>query len=118
MSDRAPAFDFGEEAGEAEGSTYERLRVNLQKLVTDFADENEMSSGFLAMLLLDLGVSSHVVHYVTTVDKPSVGGLKLELDRLRREIDEMVRAFKKDAETILAATKQAMAEADLEFDAP
>ena len=48
--------------------------MRLHKLVADFADDIEMSPEQLGMLLLDLAVSSHMVHYVVTVDKPSVSG--------------------------------------------
>ncbi len=36
--------------------------------------------------------------YAIDVEKPSVAGLKLDLDRLQRQVDELVREAKKGAE--------------------
>ena len=40
------------------------------------------------------------------VEQPSVAGLKLDLDRFRRELDEGVRAAKKDAEAFIEEAKR------------
>jgi hypothetical protein len=48
------------------------------------------------------------------VEKPSASGLKLELDRVRREIDDYVRSSKKSAEEFVAASKKALAETESE----
>jgi hypothetical protein len=41
-----------------------------------------------------------------------VAGLKLELDRFRGEVDEMVRGAKKGAEEFIGETKRLRAEAE------
>ena len=42
-------------------------------------------------------------------EKPSNSGLKLDLDRFRRDIDHVVRAARKDADEFIAAAKKAKA---------
>ena len=41
--------------------------------------------------------------------KPSGGGLKLDLDRFRREIDSVIRAAKKDADRFIFKARESLA---------
>jgi hypothetical protein len=50
--------------------------------------------------------------YVMSTEKPSGSGLKLDLDRYRRDVDESVRAAKKGADDFVAKAKEAIAEAE------
>ena len=113
MTDRDDLFDLKSD-DEAARAEYERLRQGLQDAISDFADEEGISHAHLALLLLDLGVTSRMVDYVLSVQKPSGIGLKLELDRFRREIDDFIRSSKKSAEELVAALKKALAEAESE----
>jgi hypothetical protein len=113
MTDRDDLLDLKSDDGAARAE-YERLRQGLQEAISDFADEEDISHAYLALLLLDLGVTSRMVDYVLSVEKPSGTGLKLEIDRFRREIDDFIRSSKKSAEEFVAASKKALAETDSE----
>jgi len=41
-----------------------------------------------------------------SVAKPSGGGLKLDLDRYRRDAEELIREMKRDADQIVAQAKE------------
>jgi hypothetical protein len=111
MTDRDDLFGLESDEGAAR-TEYERLRQGLQEAISDFADEEDISHAYLALLLLDLGVTSRMVDYVLSVEKPSGSGLKLELDRFRREIDDFLRSSKNSAEKFVAVSKKALAEAE------
>jgi hypothetical protein len=51
--------------------------------------------------------------YAATVAKPSGGGLKLDLDRFRRDIEDLIRESKKDADRFIAQAKESIAAAEL-----
>jgi hypothetical protein len=57
-----------------------------------------------------------MVAYAATAAKPSSGGLKLDLDRFRRDIEDLIRAAKKDADGFIAHAKESMAAAELDED--
>jgi hypothetical protein len=96
---------FGEEPEE----DFERLTDVLYQRVIEFAEEEEVSDEWLSPLLLRLALSSRMVAYASTAAKPSGGGLKLDLDRFLREINEIIRAAKKDADQFIAKAKASMA---------
>jgi hypothetical protein len=95
---------------EAADRDYTRWREGLYARISEFADEHELSFGMLALLLVDLGVSSRMIDYLATTAKPSASGLKLDLDRFRREIDEYMRGSKRDADNFILASKDLIAE--------
>jgi hypothetical protein len=113
VADHDTLFDI-ESHDEPTRAEYERLRQELQEVIGAFAEEKDISHAYLALLLIDLGVTSRMVDYVLSVEKPSASGLKLELDRVRREIDDYVRSSKKSAEEFVAASKKALAETESE----
>ena len=47
-------------------------------------DEAEIGEAFVAALLLDAAIKMRMAAYGMGVENPSVAGLKLDLDRLRR----------------------------------
>jgi hypothetical protein len=49
----------------------------------------------LPLLLLRLSMTMRMIAYATSVAKPSAGGLKLDLDHFRREVDDLVRDLKR-----------------------
>jgi hypothetical protein len=55
--------------------------------------------------------------YAVSVAKPSGGGLKLDLDRFRRDADDMIREMKKDADQIISDMKESIAAAEQDDDA-
>jgi hypothetical protein len=84
---------------------FERHREALYQLVSDYMDEEGVSETFAAHLLLDATVHMRMAAYGTGVESPSVHGLKLDLDRLRQEVDQFVREAKKGAEDYIREVK-------------
>jgi len=106
---------FGEDGQEALDD-FERLSELLFPRVVDFADEEEVADGLLSPLLLRLAVTMRMMDYVATTAKPSGGGLKLDLDRFRRDIEDMIRETKKDADRFIAQARESMAAIEQEED--
>jgi len=52
--------------------------------------------------------------YGVCVENPSVAGLKIDLDRMGRELDEMLRAAKKGAEEYIRLVKEERAKLEAE----
>jgi hypothetical protein len=102
---------FGIEADEqAALDEFDKLRASLGQQMDEFMETHELSPGVAAQLLMELSISLHMADYMLSVEQPSASGLKLELDRLTREIADLVRAFKKTADEFVAASKQALAD--------
>src|ERR1700693_982461 len=99
---------FGEDADEALDD-FDRLTEILFQRVVEFAAEEEVGDELLSPLLLRLALTSRMVAYTATAAKPSGGGLKLDLDRFRRDIEDLIRAAKKDADQFIAHAKESMA---------
>ena len=95
---------------------FDRLTELLSQHVVKFADEEDIPDEMLAPLLLRIAVTSRMVGYVASTAKPSAGGLKLDLDRFRRDVDDIVRETKKDAEEFIARAKVSIAAAELDED--
>ena len=89
---------------------YERHRIALYEMIIAYADEHDLGDGFLAQLVSDIGISMRMVAYVAETEKPSVGGLRLDLDRFTREIGDAVREAKKGAAEFIADARRAQAE--------
>jgi hypothetical protein len=97
-TDDSEGFDAGEEK-------YLELRTALHEFVEEFAEQNDVGPGVLSLLLVDLGVTMSMLDYVVTIEKPSSMGLKLQLDRFRREIDDFIRSSKKIADEFVSNAK-------------
>ena len=104
-----------DDGGEARDE-FDRLTELLSQHVVKFADEEDIPDEMLAPLLLRIAVTSRMVGYVASTAKPSAGGLKLDLDRFRRDVDDIVRETKKDAEGFIARAKEEIAAAELDED--
>jgi hypothetical protein len=107
-SPQKPLFDRDSDDQSARGE-YEELRVALQQHIDEFIETRELSLAMMALLLMDLSVTARMVDYALSVERPSGSGLKLELDRFRREIDDFTRASKKSADVFIAASRQVLA---------
>jgi hypothetical protein len=103
---------FGEDGNEALDD-FNRLTELLLQRVSEFADEEDVAADILPMLLLRLSATLRMSAYAASVAKPSGGGLKLDLDRFRRDADELIRGMKKDADRYIAEIKQSVAAAEL-----
>ena len=68
----------------------------------------------MSLVLLNLSVRLRMVGYALETEKPSASGLKLDLDRFRRELEGCIRAAKKDADRFITDAKAARAKAESE----
>ena len=107
MSDNDDFFGESENEG---ASDFDRLSHRLFEHVNDFADEEDIADEVLALLLLQLSGTIRMMTYAMSVAKPSGGGLRLELDRFRRDADELLREMKKNADQFIARAKVTIAE--------
>ncbi|MFK8250953.1 hypothetical protein [Ancylobacter terrae] len=110
-----PDDSFGDDVPEDENldeyeEAYERHRVDLYEMMIAYADEHDLGDGFLAQIIADIGVSMRMVAYVAETEKPSVGGLRLDLDRFSRELGDAVREAKKGAAEFIEDARKAQAE--------
>jgi len=105
-----PALDeFAEE--------FERHRNAIFERIHDYMEQVEIDEAYMAQLLLDAMIRMRMTAYGVGVESPSVAGLKLDLDRLRNEVNEFLREAKKGAEEYIGHVKEMRAEAVAEFDA-
>jgi hypothetical protein len=103
--------DTTDDAGDDEFAELQRaLFVRLES----FMDEQDIGDLYLADLLLDAAVHLRMTAYAAEVEKPSVAGLKLDLDRLRLDAEQSIRNAKKDAERFIAEVKEMRAEEERE----
>ena len=104
-----------EDEGFAEfADEFEQHTKAIYELVADYMDDLEIPEALISHVLLNLAFNMRMVAYVIDTEKPSAGGLKLDLDRMRSEIEQLVRESKKGAEAFIASAKTAIAEAEKE----
>jgi len=114
MSQSDDLSDDDDAALEEAAEAYERDRDGLHEAIADYLEDFEIDAGTGVHMLLEIMVGLRVAAYGFSVENPSASGLKLELDRLAREIADFLRASKKDAESSINQIKQARAEAAAE----
>ena len=113
MPSRETLFD--PDASEQEiADEMEALFLAFHEHAQEFAQERELNDGIVSLMALRLSLSARMLDYVMSTEKPSGSGLKLDLDRFRRDMDESVRAAKKGADEFVAMAKQALVEAESE----
>ena len=108
---------FDPDGSDADAADFERIRDLLHAHISDFADEHDLPIGALSPLLLDLAVTTRMTDYVLSVEKPSASGLKLDLDRAAREVQDFVRNCKRHADEFIAHSREAIREAEAEGEA-
>jgi hypothetical protein len=108
-------FGNGEEH-DAEEDEFERHGKAVHELVQDYLDMHDIPDSAGALLLLNAAISMRMIGYATEVEKPSGGGLKLDLDRFRREMEDVVRHAKKGAEEFIDTIKPVLAAERNELD--
>ena len=89
----------------------------IYEMVSDYMDDLEVPEAIISHVLLNLAFNMRMVAYVIDTEKPSAGGLKLDLDRMRNEIEQILRESKKGAEAFIKSAKTAIAEAEKEAEA-
>ena len=102
---------FGEDEDEAV-EEFDRLTDILFERVAEFAEDEDVGDDMIPPLLLRLALTTRMMNYASSVAKPSGGGLKLDLDRFRRDIEDLIRELKKNADRFIAETKEAIAAAE------
>jgi hypothetical protein len=108
--------DLFDEGADETLDDFDRLTELLFQRVVEFAAEEDVSDDVLSPLLLRISLTSRMVAYASTAAKPSGGGLKLDLDRFLRDIEDLIRAAKKDADMFIAQAKESMAAGELDED--
>ncbi len=96
-----------DESDAAYDEAFDAHRTALYEQLLAYADEHDLSDGFIADLVADLSLSLRMVAYASETEKPSVGGLRLDLDRYARELGEAVREAKKHGADFIAEAKAA-----------
>jgi hypothetical protein len=105
--------DFDQET-EADVDELSQHGMALHQLVQDYTDEHDLSDEATSLMLLEISVRMHMVGYALETEKPSASGLKLHLDRFRREMDNLIRDAKKNADQFIAQAKTLRAVAENE----
>jgi hypothetical protein len=100
---------FGDEDPDPEMTAFREDCDELMGLIGDFAEERNMDGRLLAGFLIEAALSVQASSYMVSVEKPSEAGMKLDLDRFRRVIDDIFRNAKKSAAPTLAALREQLA---------
>ena len=109
---------FGEDPATDEFvEEFERHRDALYEHIVDFMEEEDISEDYVAQLLADAMIRMRMTAYGIGVESPSAAGLKLDLDRLNKELGEFLREAKKGAEEYISHVKEVRAAADAALDA-
>src|SRR5579862_864527 len=95
---------------------FERHRDAIYELVCDYMEDADINEGYVAPLLADAAIRMRMTAYGLGAENPSVAGLKLDLDRLSKELNEFLREAKKGAEEFIGHVKELRAAADAELD--
>lgn len=91
------------DAAEDEGARlFREDQAALFSVLAKLLDEREMEEGELAALLIDAVYHFRSLAYVVDTPKPSETGLKMDLDRLRKLIDEVHRDYRKNAAAVIS----------------
>jgi hypothetical protein len=91
---------------------FERHRDAIYDCILDYMDEEEIEEGYVAQLLIDAMIRMRMTAYGLGVESPSVGGLKMDLDRLKDEVNVFLREAKKGAEEYIVHVKEMRAAAE------
>jgi hypothetical protein len=94
----------------ADDEAFVELQRKLFEEIEAFMQAQDVDDGFMVELLVDAAVHLRLTAYGLDVEKPSVAGLKLDLDRLRQEVEQVIRDGKKGAEDFIDRVKEARAQ--------
>jgi hypothetical protein len=117
MSDTDQMFDDDPEEIKKVAEAFEQRRQILYERICDFIDEEQIDEGYASHLLFDAAINARMIAYGMGVESPSVAGLKIDLDRVAREVGEMLREAKKGAEEFIREIKEERARLEAEADA-
>lgn len=102
-------FDSEEEMEAFEAEQDEHAE-EIRNIVLDYMEENEVPEATAIYTLLQLALSLEMSGYVAGTEKPSVQGLKMELDRFSSDFSDLVREAKKDAQDFIDSYRKAAEE--------
>ena len=107
---------FGEEPEDMKqfADDLQRHREELHERICDYMNEEEIDENYVAHVLLESAVNLRMAAYGIYVENPSVAGLKIDLERMARELGEMLRAAKKGAEEYIRLAKEERAKLEAE----
>ena len=91
--------------------------LELHQLIQDYLDEHDLPDEAGAILLVGICIRMRMVGYALETERPSASGLKMDLDRFGRDIEDCLRTAKKGAEEFIEEAKALKAEAEAELDA-
>ncbi len=103
-----------DQEAERAADEYERLQRVLLEHIEEFIQEEDIGESYVVDLLVDAAVRLRMAAYGMYVEKPSVGGLKLDLDRFRQDVDELVRDAKRGADGYIDLVKETRARQESE----
>ncbi len=103
-----PKQQHDEDEWEDEGH-YGAMREALHEHIAKFTEEHDLTHGTVAMMLVDIAVSTRMIDYITCADEPSGAGLKVELNACRRDFEEVVGRAKKRADEFIAMAERVRA---------
>jgi hypothetical protein len=108
---------FGDDAELAEAAEeYEDHCMALFDLVSEHVEKEEIDALVAVHMLAEVTLRLRMVAYGIGVERPSAGGLKLDLDRFGQELDQLIRHTKKGADEFIASVKAAREAAEREED--
>jgi hypothetical protein len=115
MSSSDDTFGEGPEP-DAATDEFDRHIQAIHDFMQDYMDKHDIPEAAGADLLLSVALNMRMVGYALYVEKPSAGGLKLDLDRFRGEIDLALRHAKREAGEFIERIKPLLAAAKLDND--
>ena len=81
-------------------------------LVAEYAAEHQLGDGFVADLTFEAGLRLRIMAYLADTAKPSGSGLKLDIDRCQRDLEDLFRDYKKMADEFIRSAQEAIAAAE------
>jgi hypothetical protein len=92
----------------------ERHSAAIYELVNEYLDAHDIAPPLAVHMLTEMAIQLRMVSYALETERPSATGLKLDLDRFRREIDELLRHAKRGAQEFIGHAATAIAAAESE----
>lgn len=102
MTEGRPDFDSWDDEQEAHGEA-------LRGIVLGYLDDHDVDEGVAVYGLVELALSIAMSGYVLNADRPTGAGLRQTLDRLGKDIRDLVAEAEASADEFVAETVAALA---------
>jgi nucleotide-binding universal stress UspA family protein len=86
----------------------------LHQQIEDYLDEHDLDDDAGVIILLGIAIRMRMVTYALETEHPSASGLKMDLDRFQRVIEDAIRTAKKSAEEFVEEAKTVREQAEAE----